>query len=705
MRFPVPGDVLRHAREKTDVKQSALAKTLDTNASFVSRLEKGGPVEPAFAERYLRAVGGSIADEILEYYGRKWAHSEPPSFLHPDREHLWRVEQALQHLAAFEQSPQNHPILADTISTMRDDLSSVMRYLERLDHVIAWVGDIGVGKTTALAHAARLLTLDGKGMMRSVFPVGSGRITVCETVIKTAPAFGVAVEALDEDSIRSLVNDLIHSVAKGKVTVPAEVTRVLRNMSGYRSSRVEVNDDFETKDPIAEALTSGEEPAILADKMIAAMNLPSRRETSLALSDEAEDGMQWLARTISRINSGLDARFSLPRRVTVLIPSSSLREAGDLSLVDTKGVETITQRPDLRGYIDEPRTLVVLCSKFPDAPNMTVQRILRENEEAGSDAAERNRIALLVLPRGDEPMHVLDQGEPPASAAVGRAIRRDEIHHSLVGAGLPKIKTYFYDAHGDKSETVWFNLRTQIGLMRQVHIDRLDRTAHAVSELIADVDIVKTRGARKGLEESFDRLIERIVDMPPVRRPAHQNLVDQFDDAHQSSVAAAMTRRGNWPNFSIFHILGVGVRQDANLRSADHLSRIEHALEDAEQQYGELADVRAMIGSLRDRLASWRQEFLQQAQSIGSDAFRGVLREETKLWSDSVARYGTYVPGYKKSLSEMWKDFFEGSKPDEARAAIELRLKDAWESTIVEPLRAATRAASDLAEEEEVACE
>ena len=41
---------------------------------------------------------------------------------------------------------------------------------------------------------------------------------------------------------------------------------------------------------------------ILADKIIAAMDLPSRRETSLAISESAEDGMQWLARTIANIN-------------------------------------------------------------------------------------------------------------------------------------------------------------------------------------------------------------------------------------------------------------------------------------------------------------------------------------------------------------------------------------------------------------------
>lgn len=696
MRFPIPGDVLRYAREQASVRQGALAKTLDTNASFVSRLEKGGPVEPAFAERYLRAIGDAPSKEILEYYGRGWVHSDPPSFLHPDREHLWRIEETLQRLADFEQSPQNHPILADTIASLRDDLSSVLRYLERLDHTIAWVGDIGVGKTTALAYAARLLAPDAKGQLRSVFPVGSGRITVCETVIKTAPAFGVAVEALDEDSIRSLVNDLILGVAGGKAGIPAEIARVLRNMSGYRATRVPIGDDFETRDMIAEALSGGEDPAILADKIIAAMNLPLRRETSLAMSEDAEDGMQWLARTIAKINSGQDERFSVPRRVTVLVPSDSLREAGDLSIIDTKGVETITQRPDLRGYIDDPRTLVVLCSKFPDAPNATVQRILRENEEAGSDAADQHRIAMLVLPRGDEPLHVLDQGEPPSSRTEGCAIRRDEIGYALVAAGLPKIRVNFFDAHMDRPETIWAALRDQISLMRGVHIGRLDRSVNAVSELISDVDIVKTRGARRSLEEHFCRLVERVAPLPGVRRPAHQNLVDQFDDGHQSSVAASMTRRGNWPNFSILHILGIGVRQDANLRSADHFGRIEHALEDAEQQYAELADIRAMVGSLRDRIGMWRQDFLHQAQSIGSDAFKPVLENQNELWAVSVARYGTGVPGYKKSLAEMWRDFFESAAPDEARESIEARLSDAWASTIIEPLLAASRAGSEI---------
>ena len=695
MQFAIPGDVLRFARIEAGMQQAALAKALDTNGTFVSRLEKGGAVDPAFAERYLKVVGSPTAAEVLEYYNRPWMAPGPPSFLHPDREHLWRVEQTLQQLNAFEQSDQNHPILAPTISALRDDLASVFRYLERLDHVIAWVGDIGVGKTTALAFAARLVMPDGKGQPRSVFPVGSGRVTVCETVIKSAPAFGVAVDPMEENAIRALVRELVTGVASGQTTVPAELAKLLRNMSGYKIHREPVGDDFETHDKIALALETDEDQATLVDKIVAAMDLPSRRETSVAVSEDIAGGMQWLAQTIARINSGTDQRFSVPRRITVFVPSDTLRAAGELSIVDTKGVEGTTQRPDLRGYLDDSRTLVVLSSKFPDAPNATVQRILRENEEAGSDAAALNRVVLLVLPRQDEPLQVLQDGEPVSSRPLGCRIRRDEIYDALSAAGLPKIAINFYDAHADTPDTVWSFLREQIARMRQVYVDRLDRAGRDVAELVIDVNVVKTRKARHSLEERFERLAERITPLPDVRRPAHQNLVEQLQASHQSSVAASMARRGDWLNFSVLHILGTGVRRDANLRSSDYISRVEHALDEAEAEYADLAAVRAIIASVRGRLAKWRQEFLGQAQSIGADGFKELLSNQRQLWTESIARYGTYVPGYKKDLATIWQSFFESSEPDEARKAVEARLAEAWTSMVVEPLREAMRAGTE----------
>ena len=43
-----------------------------------AHLEKVGSVEPAFAERYLRAIDTELARQILDYYGREWVNFDPP---------------------------------------------------------------------------------------------------------------------------------------------------------------------------------------------------------------------------------------------------------------------------------------------------------------------------------------------------------------------------------------------------------------------------------------------------------------------------------------------------------------------------------------------------------------------------------------------------------------------------------------------------
>ena len=698
MRFAIPTEVLRHVREAAQVRQGALATRLGTNATFVSRLEKETVTDPEFAQRYLTAVDTDLANQVIEHYERDWRNIDPPSFLHPNREQIWRIELAMQELAGFEAGPQHSDILRPWIASLRDDLSSVLRYLERLDHTIAWIGDIGVGKTTALAHATKLLHTDGKGPPKPVFPVGSGRVTVAETKVKASPAYGVGVEAVDLDGVRALVTDFVNGFVGGGRGggVPAEMARVLRNMSGFRTRRQPTGGDaFTTSDPIADGLAAGEQPDVLVDRMMTAMDLPNRRETSIAHPGDAEDGMAWLARTIAGINNGLDERFSVPKRITVLLPSTVLRGAGELSVVDTKGIEGVTQRSDLRDYQDDPRALMVLCTKFPDAPGQTVERLLRDQAEQGSIAVERHRVAILVLPRGDEPLQVLDQGEHPATHAEGRAIRAEEIAGALAGAALPNVPAIFFDAHRDTPESVWTSLRGRIEAMRAFHVGRLDRTARAVAELIGNVDLVKTRNARTEIERRTTLLAVRIANLTGVRRHAHLNLVEQLDIGHQSSVAAAVARGGEWPNFPIQHLLGVGVRQDAVLRSAENFGRVTHELESMRDDLAEIAGVAKVLEGLGDRVDEWRQDFLAAALEIGRDAFRSMLKDETELWRRSRERYGTYVPGYKKDLATIWREHFEGSAPDEARRAVEERLADAWSRMVVEPLLAATKAEDD----------
>ncbi len=692
MDHPVPTEVLKYAREAAGIRQSALSKMLDTNPSVVSRLEKAGMADSNLALRYLEALNTPLAAEIITFYERQWERSSPPSFLHPNREQLWLVEQARQALDTFEKGPQNAPILSGPIAILREDLDTTVHYLERLDHTVAWVGDIGVGKTTALAFATSILVNDSKGQPRPVFPVGSGRTTVCETVIKAAPAFGVAVEPLDEDDIRSLTRDLVMGLKPGPGGVPIEIARVIRNMSGYKVTRMASGDDFIVVDPIAQLMEKEPDIDKVVDALIAAMSLPARKETQLVLSEEAGDGREWLAQTITKINNGAHERFSAPKRITVLLPSDLLGKGGAiLNVVDTKGIEAITQRPDLRAHMDDPRTLIVLCAKFADAPGTTIQRLLKENEEAGSDAAEQKRLCILVLPRNDEALQIMADGEPPQTRQEGYAIRRDDVHQALSSASLPTIPTLFFDAHCDPSVVIWSNLRKQVEAMRDVSVQRLLRTVEGVNHLIGNVDVAVSKASRAKIEKDADRLVERVKDLPSTRRPAHDNLIAQFDLGHQSSIAASIHRRGDWGNFPILHILGIGVRNDAHLRTIEKFRQIEYALVDWRQEHADVADVAGILEGLRTRTREWRQDFLAAAQSIGRSAFKSTLEEEQELWNLSADRYGE-GPGYKKDLAVAWKNFFETAKAEPGRKSVDDRLARAWQEIVVGPLVEATRA-------------
>jgi hypothetical protein len=666
---------------------------METVPSVVSKLERGAQADPGLAAKYLRAVGTDLAKEVAEFYERQWVKKSPPSFLHPNREELWAAERALQDLDVFEQSPQNRPILRTPIAILRDDLNAAYEYLERREHTVAWLGDIGVGKTTALAFATQLLVVDSKGQPKPAFPVGAGRTTLCETMVRAAPAFGVGVEALTEEEIRTITRNLVAGIRTGQGGVPAEVNRVLRNMSDLRIVRTQKSDDeFDIVDPIERVLDEQPDDDHVVDYMIARMELTSRKETQTLRSAESEDGIAWISRTISQVNNGQDKRFSVPKRITVFVPTKRLTSNGHiLSVVDTKGIDAVTQRPDLQSYIDDLRTLVVLCTKFADAPGPTPQKILAENEDSGSNAAERNRLCLLVLPRGDEALNVMDQGEPPASRLEGYDIRRQDIKRSLATAKLPALPIIFFDAYTDKADRVWASVADRVIEMRHVYVERLHGAVAGVADLIQNVNEIKTKRARREVQEDVDKLLSRIRRLPISKKPAYLNLVAQLEAGHHSSIAASMTRRGGWYNFPILHILGVGVRNDANLRIREYVTKIDNLLEHLCSKHSEMSDVVRSVSSVRERLSDWRQEFLAAALSIGSDGFTTLVEEEDELWELCVGRYGL-GGGYKKDISESWEKFFLGSKPDKALAGIDSRLARAWRQFVLAPLEKATRA-------------
>ena len=707
----IPTSLLKMTREEAGLNQAQLATVLQIDKSIVSRLEKTEIADLKMAERYLSAVNTDLAQQVLQYYNQHWKFIERPQFIHPEREILWAAEQSLLLLDNFENTPQFDSILQEPLSKLRKRIIIETDFIRHMEHSIAFIGKIGVGKTTALSFITNLTMIvkSGKdaGKIKSVFPTGSGRTTVCEVAIKIAPAFGIAVDNLSEGEIRQIVSVLVDSLKTKKGGLPTELERVIRNMADLlpRSPKSPKDSIEKIKpiDPIKEMMDTEEDVDQVVAEIISRMKLDTRTDAQMILSESAEDNLDWLATNIAKINFGQHPGFSVPKRITVLLPLKALRDTPYLlSVIDTKGVDGTTQRPDLRNQIDDHRTITVLCAKFSDAPGDIPVSIMRDVIESGSDALEAGRLCLLVLPQNDEALKVVDDmGDTPDTDEEGYAIRETHIEQQFATEELPSIPIKFYNAEKDKPEDAWMALTSMIGDLRSRKVSRINRLIDAADNLVTNSDVAKNHQARCDIASTMEQTANRFQKLPTRIRPTHNNLITQIKKIHPSSIAASANRkrRGKWDNCPVNYFLEVGVQNDANLRTRESFIRIDEQLEGLKTKYIQLLDVKQFIESLQDDINESKQKFLTRAALAGQTSFAPHLEEATQLWIDCENKYGG-GDGYRNFICDIFLEHFEqDSKAIEVNSRIEAALMKIWNDLVINPLKEAVSFKLNSAEE------
>jgi hypothetical protein len=155
------------------------------------------------------------------------------------------VEETLSKVEEFLSDEERPWPLRRQIERHRDSLVNAAGFLNRLNHNFAFVGDIGVGKSTAISFIFELLvpaSLVEKAINRPILETGAGGTTICEVHIKGGPEFGISLLPMTEGELRDLVADfcaakwaMIMTQQKDEgetVNVSREAERAIRNMSG-----------------------------------------------------------------------------------------------------------------------------------------------------------------------------------------------------------------------------------------------------------------------------------------------------------------------------------------------------------------------------------------------------------------------------------------------------------------------------------------
>ena len=583
------GKYLAQLRERAGIRQNVLAQKMAWSPAVLSRVESGErEISGAELSDLLTAIGTAEAAKFSETLTRDWQNLPEPALGHPAEELLWRAELALRDIDTLLESSQAQTTSATRLRDYRSAVKGASALVAALDYNIAVIGDIGVGKSTAICRATGLEVQDSQ-RTEPVLEAGAGGITICEVHLVQGPEYGLVIEpvsdmelrreisefshyqfaALDSESENAEEDQALHGTTK-------EVERAIRNMSGLRSERVRgAGGSRQTVDHARNLAQDfkdrGLDPDALTVEILARITPHQRTRREVwysAMSGEGE--LRWLRTAFSEINNGRASGFSLPRRISVIVPKPVIEDEASLaisslaiSIVDTKGIDGTAERDDLEFHLNDPRTITVLCSRFNDAPSSSAQRLLDRAIEAQFPDVE-SKSAVLILPRPEEALAMkTDQGDPAEDTEDGYDMKGDQVRMILRSRNLPAGDLEFFNVREDDSARLNSFLLARVHHLRALHIRRLDAV---VSEANALVENFEREQKSQTLRTAANRLqawIDENRELQPSPVPLERSLTSAIREIYPSSVHASVRRRGEWYKLDYSHQMGFGVRVKA----------------------------------------------------------------------------------------------------------------------------------------------
>ena len=107
---------------------------------------------------------------------------------------------------------------ANTLDELEGGLLSAAHLVRTTEHSIAFVGEIGIGKSTAICRTSGLTVQGGSTSGDpDVLEVGTGRTTICEVQLVQGPEYGLLVDPLSEQELHREVREFAASLKEPAV--------------------------------------------------------------------------------------------------------------------------------------------------------------------------------------------------------------------------------------------------------------------------------------------------------------------------------------------------------------------------------------------------------------------------------------------------------------------------------------------------------
>ncbi len=699
------GQEIAKIRAEVGATQTQVAAKSGVDQSRVSRIEKGEVGSTGELNRVidaLEALGSATAKAYRAYLFKDWKYVERPDFRNPQLSIIELAEEALGNIDVFLTEEERPWPLKRQLERQRSAIEASASYLGKTHHQIAFIGEVGVGKSTAISFLYGLLDpapASPELKERVVLETGGGHTTLCEVNIRRGPEYGIVVQAQSDEEMRNLANDFCAATwlrrAGGEaqkndsVNVSEEVQRALRNMSGLTVKRErDAQGKTTSRDQALELANECATEEEFRSRVIERMKLELRTRREIWIEDASgKTAMQQLRKQFRDINNGRLADVPFPASIDLLVPGFGTEVPGlTISAVDTKGLDEIAVRADLDARLKDSRTHVVLCSTFNQAPSTSVQLLLDHLRNAHGMRVDAGKVSVLALPRDDEAMAVKDDsGEPPIDDDDGYNLKREQILRTLAGGdgsfrGVPIL---FFNAKKDDGAKGRGEIVEQVVRLRKTYEERLLDECAAADEVIRHHETQAFTAAVQAVADNLGNFLGAHAALPPRVRQPSQELTEAMGSIRYASTIWAMTRRkGEYYNFSVSHQVGAGGAKDALLRSKMWFEKLQGVL-DTLKHDEDLALARKTIQQVESSAAGWRRAFADAARTAAVEVYRSPLEADVDLWSRCAAQWGA-GPGFKLRVERIIREWFEART--ELNQKLETVMVALWEESVIRPL-------------------
>lgn len=637
---------------------------------MLSRIEAGErSISADELEDLLNRIGTPEAEALKRTLGRRWNHLAAPPLDHADEELLWAAEQAAEALARQAQADGIRPAFSKRLEEYLVEIKLAAKRLQKREHSVAFIGAIGIGKSTAICKATGLEIHGPKGQLTPVLETGAGGITLCEVTLRVGPDYGVIVVPRTTEEIRVDVADFAELLLarsgdnglagdgdEGKRAVPRELERAIRNLSGLRPTRLKGVDGRPVRqDPAKDLAAQIGSARELTVEILSRMDLP-RRDRREAWFDAASNRrpLEWLRDTFEELNNGRHPDFSLPARVDLIVPR--LMETGDLtvSIVDTRGIDRVTARADLEEYLLDSHTVAILCSGFNDAPAQPIQRLLERAREIGNAQID-SHASVLVLPRAGEALAVKDEsGIRAESDEEGYELKGEQVTTALTPFDMQDLPVRFFNSYEDDPALLGDFMIDRIASTREGFRGELQTIVDNARELLENVERQQVLEVQRDASRIILAWLDRHTEPQGVPDHIHDTLMEEICRAHASTINATIRREGEWYSLSYSHQLGFGARRVAVSSLRSWVGEFKGHCDTLLTTHPEASELLAQAARLMDQAYD---DLLRKMQIAGAALYRQELQRAQVLWMELASEWGK-GGGYRDRVARRQGSWF-----------------------------------------------